>query len=319
MAKIAVELERALAQRAVHGAPGRATPRRLAQGEGWTVSDVVCTSGPHDGVFEERHSDFAIALVTAGSFQYHTATSRPGRSSELMTPGSVLFGHAGRCFECKHEHGTGDRCLSFGFAPEYFERIAVDAGAANRKLEFRAVRLPPLRALSPLVGQACAALTAPGPAGAPWEELGLELAVAMLRLMDGRAAEIRDLPASTLARVSRTVRTIERHPDAGHSLESLAREARLSPYHFLRAFQQVTGVTPHQYVLRARLREAATRLASEPARILDIALDCGFGDVSNFNRAFRTELGMSPRNFRRKASAERHGVASGKFGRYGAL
>jgi AraC family transcriptional regulator len=39
-------------------------------------------------------------------------------------------------------------------------------------------------------------------------------------------------------------------------------------------------------------------LATEPARILDVALDAGFGDVSNFNRAFRAEFGVSPRFYR---------------------
>ena len=82
----------------------------------------------------------------------------------------------------------------------------------------------------------------------------------------------------------------------------LAREAGLSPYHFLRTFERITGVTPHQYVLRARLREAAIRLVAEPGNVLDIALDCGFGDVSNFNRAFRTEFGVSPRAYRQGAA-----------------
>jgi AraC-like DNA-binding protein len=45
----------------------------------------------------------------------------------------------------------------------------------------------------------------------------------------------------------------------------------------------------------------AMRLAVEPARALDIALDFGFGDVSNFNRAFRAEFGVSPRVYRRHA------------------
>jgi len=91
---------------------------------------------------------------------------------------------------------------------------------------------------------------------------------------------------------------IERRPSAALDLGSLARESGLSPYHFLRTFERLTGLTPHQYVLRARLREAAMRLAEEPAKVLDIALDCGFGDVSNFNRAFRAEFGASPRVYR---------------------
>jgi AraC-like DNA-binding protein len=91
---------------------------------------------------------------------------------------------------------------------------------------------------------------------------------------------------------------IEEQPDAQHALGSLAREAGLSPYHFLRTFRRLTGVTPHQYLLRARLRQAAVRLAVEGTSILDIAFDCGFGDVSNFNHAFRGEFGESPRSFR---------------------
>jgi AraC-like DNA-binding protein len=98
--------------------------------------------------------------------------------------------------------------------------------------------------------------------------------------------------------VTRAVRTIERRPEATLPLDRLAREAGLSPYHFLRTFERLTGVTPHQYILRARLREAAMRLASESRNVLDIALDCGFGDVSNFNRAFRAEFGLSPRAYR---------------------
>src|SRR5262249_56331938 len=132
----------------------------------------------------------------------------------------------------KHEHGTGDRCLSFGFAPEYLERIAADAGIANRKLDFGPLRIPPLRVLSPLVGRACAALSAPAQANATWEELGLELAVAMLRLMDGRSAESREFPPSTLARVTRALRAIERHPDPGPPLQSPAPPPRPRPYPF---------------------------------------------------------------------------------------
>lgn len=94
------------------------------------------------------------------------------------------------------------------------------------------------------------------------------------------------------------VRAIERRPDGTLSLGGMARVSGLSPFHFLRTFGQVTGTTPHQFVLRARLREAARRLMTTDKRVIDIALDCGFPDPPHFAHAFRAEFGVSPRQFR---------------------
>ncbi len=304
MAKIAVELEQALAQRAAQGLPGRATARVLAGGPGWTVSDVVCTSGPQDRPFEERHAGVSIAIVVAGSFQYRSSASQ-----ELMTPGSLLLGNPGQCYECGHEHGSGDRCLSFYYAPDYFEDLW--AGLRGSKRGFRMLRLPAGRELSPLVARACAALQSPGGSAIEiWEELSLQLASQTASLTAGFSADAEAAPPSAVARVTRVLRSIERHSEMNLGLGALAREAGLSRYHFLRTFQRLTGQTPHQYLLRGRLREAATRLAAEPAKILEIALDCGFGDVSNFNRAFRAEFGVSPRAYRVQASPSRRPKAA---------
>jgi AraC family transcriptional regulator len=295
LAKIAAAVEQALARRTVSGGGGRPTSRLLARGDGWTVEDVVCACGPHDHPFEERHSKVSIAVVVAGSFQY-TADSGIGSRSELMTPGSLLLGNAGQYFECGHTHGAGDRCISFHYEPGYFVGIAADAGARVSTSRFRLLRLPPVRALSPVIGLSCARLV--GSTGASWEELGVKLAAQSLYVAGGLPRHMRESSREAVARVTRIVRAIERHPDGGLTLEGMARSVELSPYHFLRTFERVTGVTPHQYVLRARLREAATRLAAEPSKVVDIALDCGFGDVSNFNRAFRGEFGVPPRVFR---------------------
>lgn len=151
--------------------------------------------------------------------------------------------------------------------------------------------LPVLRRFAPLIGRAAAGVT--GSSAVAWEELGVRLAVSAAAV-DGGSADTGSVPLNAAARVTRAVRLIERHPDAALTLTALARDAGLSPYHFLRTFERITGVTPHQYILRARLREAAAlRLADAPGKIVDVALDCGFGDVSNFNRAFRAELGTT--------------------------
>ncbi|MGO9743562.1 MAG: helix-turn-helix transcriptional regulator [Roseiarcus sp.] len=76
----------------------------------------------------------------------------------------------------------------------------------------------------------------------------------------------------------------------------------MSRYHFLRVFKKVAGVTPHRYLIIARLRRAAADLARSRHCVLEIALDCGFGDLSTFNRHFREAYGASPQQFRAAAT-----------------
>jgi transcriptional regulator GlxA family with amidase domain len=153
--------------------------------------------------------------------------------------------------------------------------------------------------MSPAIVRACARLAGGDANELAWEELGVRLAVDAAQLANGESWRSGESLPSAEARVTRVVRIVEEHPDEEHSLAGLAEQARLSPYHFLRTFQHVVGLTPHQYVLRMRLRRAAARLVEEPLRVLDVAFDCGFGDVSNFNRSFRAEFGVSPRAFRK--------------------
>jgi AraC-like DNA-binding protein len=216
-----------------------------------------------------------------------------------MSPGSLMLGNSGHCFECGHAHGEGDRCVSFWYDAEHFDRLAADAGIHRLRARFRAARVPPLRELSPLVTSA--ALGVAGVVETPWEELSITLAARALQLSGQSSSASNASPPNAEARVTGAVRMIDRHPASPWTLGSLAQEARLSRYHFLRTFDRLVGVTPHQYVLRARLRDAALRLARDSGSILDVALDCGFGDVSNFNRAFRGEFGVSPTAYRQRS------------------
>src|SRR5262249_26164570 len=157
--------------------------------------------------------------------------------------------------------------------------------------------------MSLLIAQAAASLVKD--AGADdeflWHELSVRLAARVLEVANGPLSDHANVPPSSLARVTRALRMIDADPVGHVSLEKLAARAGLSPYHFLRTFEQVTGITPHQYVRRMRLRKAAARLKNERTRVLDVAMDCGFGDVSAFNRAFHSEFGTNPRAFRRLA------------------
>lgn len=282
----------ALARKAREGRTGGADAREVAAGDGYRVLDIVCTSGPADRPFEERQSSNSISLVLSGTFVY-----RSNRGSSLLSPGSLLLGNLGDGFECSHEHGEGDRCLSFQFEPELYERLAVEAGA--RDVAFDRDRLPPLRALAPLVARAHAALDGRD----SLEDVALELATAVLRATGVVHRDPQPTTASDAARVARAIRRVQSDPADVHPLTELAQTAGLSRYHFLRTFKRVTGVTPHQWLVRARLRDAARRLRASRAPVTEVALAVGFADLPNFIRSFHLEFGVSPRRYRAAASS----------------
>jgi AraC family transcriptional regulator len=263
---------------------GKIASRILAKGDGWSVSDVVCTAGPSDRPFEEQHTTTAVAVVVEGSFQY-----RGRRGSELMSAGSLLVNDYGESFECAHHYGTGDRCVSFQFTPDFLERAGVRG-------KFPVHRIPPMREVAPWIVDAQLALRSPDEVA--FEELASGLLDYVCDALGGANAKRRSPSAADERRITHVLRDIEASLGEELSLARLASLAKMSEFHFLRVFKQASGVTPHQYIVRARLRQAALRLRSDSAPVIEVALDSGFRDLSNFNHAFRSEFGASPTRYR---------------------
>lgn len=84
------------------------------------------------------------------------------------------------------------------------------------------------------------------------------------------------------------------------SLEKMAQQATLSPYHFLRVFRAVHGITPHRYLLNKRLSYASDLLSHSTDSISAIAFRSGFEDLSSFSRAFKKMYGRSPLDYRKE-------------------
>ncbi|SAL23837.1 AraC family transcriptional regulator [Caballeronia udeis] len=266
-------------------------PHLLASGTGWRVQDVVCTAGPHDRPFEEQHASLCIAAVTSGTFRY-----RSTQGSATLAPGAVLLGNEHHCYECSHEHSAGDRCVAFHFEAEFFEQIIVAVPGA-RRVSFDIPNLPPLPALIPIVAAAQAARDNGDLAAL--EELALCMAATVSAALVDAKRPTRLPTARDELRVAAALRRIEQESHQPLLLADLARDAAASPYHFLRLFLQVVGVTPHQYLMRTRLHEAAVRLRQSSESILSVALETGFNDVSTFNGHFKRIMGMSPSVYRR--------------------
>ncbi len=257
-----------------------------------SIVDYRCTAGPTEKAFVEEHRSFSVSYVRKGSFGYRTR----GQSHELVA-GSVLVGRAGDEFMCTHDHHVcGDECLAFHLQPEAMEAVGLDP--AN----WSSTGLPPLPEL--MVMGELAQSAADGTIDVGLDEVGWLFPARFAQFVSGRKSPRSPAVARDRRRAVEAV-WLDAHSHEAVDLDGAAAQAGLSPFHFLRMFAKVIGVTPHQYLVRLRLRHAARLLADDSRSITDVALDVGFADLSNFVRTFHRAAGVSPGNFRRAAKGDR--------------
>jgi len=259
---------------------------KLFSSAGLEVYDYRCGYGPGDRPFMESHSRYSLAYVRKGSFGLEAR----GRRHELVA-GALMVGYPGDEYMCTHEHhGCGDECLSFQFSPELFESMGGDDAP------WRAGGVPPLAELMVLGELAQTAVEGRSDVGL--EEIGLLFAFRFQKkFSDGKAQKLQ-VSAADRRRAVEAALWIDAHCHEDIDLQATAAQVDLSPFHFLRIFAKSIGATPHQYLLRSRLRRAARLLVEKERSVTDIALDVGFADLSNFVRSFHRAAGVPPGRFR---------------------
>lgn len=268
--------------------------RELFRSPSVAAAEWICPYGPHDRPFTEVYDAYRVSYVRRGSF----GCRAQGGEFEFVA-GSLKIGRPGEEYVATHahHHGCGDECLTIAYAPALVESLGLEHAP------WRMVCLPPLPRTMVLGELAQSAAKGESDFGA--DEAAILLAVAFARLAgDGKAAT-GNPSAGDRRRAVEAARWLEARSGDALNLDDAARQAGLSPYHFLRVFARVLGVTPHQYLVRSRLRRAA-RLLADPLRpVTEVALEVGFSDLSNFVRTFRRAAGVSPGAFRRAARGER--------------
>jgi AraC-like DNA-binding protein len=269
------------------------TATTILQSDSISVYDYRCTAGPDSKPFVEQHRCHSIAYVRKGSF----GCTKRGQSFELVA-GSVLIGHPGDEYVCTHDHHIcGDECLSFALSPDLVDGIG---GKAEVWQTGCAPPLPELMVLGELAQAA-----SEGRSDVGIDEVGHALANRFVEVVSGRTQKSPQATARDRRRAVETALWIDAHSHRPIELEHAAGQAGLSPFHFLRLFSGVLGVTPHQYLVRSRLRHAARLLADDERSITDVAFDVGFGDLSNFVRTFHRAAGVPPLRFRQASKGDR--------------
>jgi AraC family transcriptional regulator len=263
--------------------------RDIAVGEGWRVRDVECHAKVGEPAFEELHERHLIAVVKHGFFNYH------GRHGKTMMHGSsILLGNRGSCYACGHDHSDGDHCVALQLEDTLYAEIAATA-VGKMDFQFPSSQLvltPKLFAAAAYFNKAIRKNDA---------LLRDETVFRYVEAVLTAAANLTVLPKSpqhSARRLSDVLHIIEGKASETLTLQDMAEIVGLSRYHFLRVFKNTVGMTPHQFVMRSRLKIAIELLMTTKMPVVDVALTSGFGDLSTFNKTFKAHTGMTPRMMR---------------------
>lgn len=265
-----------------------AGPLLSRRGRYYGVGYAGCVGDETPKPVEKRYQDWAVGAVDSGVFSYRAA-----RGQLLAVPGAILFGNAGEAFTCQN---SGVRGANRRFVVTFSEPLMAEAGEALglNEASFKAAALPPGPQSVCLYGTVRRLALSEH----TLDDLALEVVAVALQI--GRGFRRWRRSRIEAARVARVVKYLEATFAESHHLDDMAEVARLSRYHFIRVFRQVTGTSPRQFLIGLRLRAASERLQTSTEPVTSLALGVGFNDISHFNRTFRRAFGMSPRQWRER-------------------
>jgi AraC-like DNA-binding protein len=98
--------------------------------------------------------------------------------------------------------------------------------------------------------------------------------------------------------VERAIHHMKEHLDEPLDLDGIARIAGISKFHFVRVFDEVTGITPHYFLACLRMQRAKEILLNSDTSITDVCLAVGYASLGTFSRTFSELVGVSPQEFR---------------------
>jgi AraC family transcriptional regulator len=270
--------------------PVGAVTRRLVSWDGMAAEIVQATR--HDRMASVyRGTRHLLAACDHGvRYQGETIVEGLPRSTLRDMTRKLTFVPAGCTYTDWHEPRVLTRMLYFYFDPA---RLPASATLTPRLLFENSALLGMANRLKRLVETTAS--------GSPYfEALGTVLAYELLSLDAEDAGPDSPVRGGLAPWQQRQVTAyIDEHLAEPIRLATLAQLAKLSLYHFCRAFKQSLGVPPHQYHSRRRMERAKGLLANTPSSVTEIAMTLGYSETSSFTSAFHKTTGVTPTAYRR--------------------
>jgi len=129
----------------------------------------------------------------------------------------------------------------------------------------------------------------------------LQILVTAIRDYDYVKTDSSSFSAKTqhLYNLEQAMNYIDEHLTTDMDLDSLAKKANMSKTYFSAIFKKLNGISPWDYITIKRIEKAIQLLKTTNKTMLEIALNCGFNNTANFNRAFKKVTGKVPSDYRK--------------------
>lgn len=247
---------------------------------------------------ESTFQQHALEIIDTGFESDHERCLGEQRFSHRLKEGEICFCPANTTHWTRWQKPLSFTVITFEL--DLFTRISQQIYDCDR-LEL----VPQWQVFDPTIREIIRALkadlVAKCPAGKLYgESFGTSLAVHLIKNFSVFPLKDKCLGAFSNKKQQEVIDFIEAHLDTNIRLENLAQVAGMSKFHFCRLFKQAMKIPPHQYVIRRRIERAKQLLKYSNLTTVEIALSCGFAHQSHLSRHFRSIVGTSPRNFRRK-------------------
>lgn len=246
---------------------------------------AVCAQSKHR-FSRHTHDEFGIGLIVNGG-----QISASGRGQVTAEPGNIITVNPGEVHDGAPLDDHGRHWLMLYMEPAFLNDMQTDLGETGQVEFERPVFDKPdwatrfYRAFQAMrEGKGSAAALAQ-------DETLIDL---LAPLISWRSNAVRPKNDPPMERVRQMICD---DPAANPSLQDLATVANASRFQTLRAFQAMTGLTPHAYILQQRANQARRLILSGKSSLADIAATCGYADQSHMTREFKRRYGLTPAAF----------------------
>ncbi len=261
-----------------------------------------------DVTLSNHRSRLSVRWIVGGRYTYEVDGER-----FILEPGKFLIINDGQTYNSVTAHGIVTDCLTVSFNYSVFENVLTTLSNTDGWLLDNPFNANPNSEISFLLNtyriegefqtllEQFARFTQGAFVPTALDESFYLLMRQLLVSQKKVVREVLNIPSAKKStreelyrRISRAREFLRANADDELRIETVAAEANLSAFHFLRTYKKAFGVSPHQEILNIRLEKARKLMSLGKFSLGRIAIESGFGDLSSFSKAFRQRFGIAP-------------------------